>query len=67
MSFDLEQPLIYTKKDKFFFFFSLLLLLFNGYVILSLIYFIAGLHMSLKSDEEEEDTQESKDGKYWKI
>jgi len=64
LSFDLEQPLIYTKKDKFFFFLILLLLLFNGYVLLFLFYFIAGLHMSLKSDEEEENTQESKE---WEV
>jgi hypothetical protein len=61
LSFDLENPLIYTKKDKFFFVFTLLLLLFNGYIITGFIYFIIGYHMSLKTDETEEDTQEAKD------
>lgn len=64
LSFDLEQPLIYTKKDIFFFVFTLLFLLINGYMIIAFIYLIIGLHMSLKFEEEEEDTQESKE---WEI
>ena len=67
LSFDLDQPLIYTKKDKFFFLFLLILLIFNGYFLISILYFVAGFHMAFKSDEEEEDTLESKEWEFYRI
>jgi len=59
--FDLDDPFVYTQKDKFFFLFTLLILLLHGFFILSTIYFLAGVHMSFLAIDDEEESLEGKE------